>query len=477
MPPIIATVLFVIGILGLFWLDRDGEARTSKALWIPVVYLFLIGSRSVSAWLGIAPTESMSTAYMEGNPVDRAVLLAFLAVGLTVLITRRGRVGTLVQKNWPILLFFAYAALSILWSDFPYVTFKHWVKGIEDVVIVLVVLTEANPAIGVRRLLTRAGFVMIPLSVLLSRYYPNLGRMLDTQSWTIQSVGVATQKNQLGTICLIFGLGSLWCFLSAYRDREDAARGRRMVAHGAMLGMVILLLQMCDSMTSIVCFVLAGLLMLLISRSAAAGKRARVHLLVAAAACVALFPLFVAPSLVQTVGRDTTFSGRTDIWHGLLSLDHHPVVGVGYNSFFLGPRLSEIWSIDNGELYHLQEAHNGYLQVYLELGWIGVSLLALLFITGYRKVVTAFRQDPFAGSLGLALFVATLIHGLTEADFAPQWPLWFSLLLAIVGASQILSKEAEVSVPTRSGVNPERRIRQAVAAGAAAQAAALARCR
>ena len=55
MPRAVATVIYAVGILGLFYLDRDEDSRMSKALWIPAVWLFLTSSRGVSLWLGMAP--------------------------------------------------------------------------------------------------------------------------------------------------------------------------------------------------------------------------------------------------------------------------------------------------------------------------------------------------------------------------------------------------------------------------------------
>src|SRR5271165_6342245 len=407
MTALIATILFSIGIIGLFVLDRDHEARTSKALWIPVVYLLCTGSRPVSMWLGYAQPFGVEGG-IYSSPIDQAVQLVLLALGLMVLIARGRKVGSPLRSSGPILLFFSYAALSILWSDFPSVTLKHWTKGVEDIVMVLVVLTDGDPVMAVKRLLTRAGFILIPLSLLLCRYYPRLGRIF-TKGWLVEFVGVSTQKNQLGMICMIFGLGSLWCFLRAYRDRESAARSRHLLAHGVMLGIVVWLLLMCRSLTSSVCLVLAGTVMALASRRSPEAKPARVHLLVAAAVCIALFPLFVAPSLVESFGRDATFSGRTAIWNRVPELVRNPWVGEGYETFLVGPRLLELRKTFEDSF---QEAHNGYLEVYLNLGWIGVSLFALLLITGYQKVVAAFRRDPAVGSLSLAFFVAVVIYAL-----------------------------------------------------------------
>jgi len=430
MPYQIPTLLCIIGILGLYLLDREKNAKVSKTLWLPVIYLLIIGSRSVSQWLGIAPPEAENGVY--ATPLDAAVQLVLLALAFIALIFKWRKVVSLLRGNGSILMFYSYAAVSIIWSDFPYQTFKHWTKAVEDLLMVLIVLTDRDPVMAVRRVLTRVGFILIPISPLLSMYYPTLGRRF-TKSGDVEYIGVTVQKNQLGVICLIFGLGSLWCFLRAYRDRTGVVRSRRLLAHGTMLGIVAWLLNMCHSLTSSVSLVLAGSVMALASRRSTRAKPARVHLLVVAALCIALFPLFVAPSLVESMGRSTTFSGRTEIWRVLPGLVRNHWVGAGYETFLVGPRLVELKGIIDQTF---QEAHNGYLEVYLNLGWIGVSLFAFVVITGYRKVFAALRQDPAIGSLNLAFFVAVLIEGLTEAPFRMLTPTWFVLLWAIIGASK-----------------------------------------
>jgi O-antigen ligase len=427
MSQLTATILVIFAIIGLFVLDRDREARTSRALWIPFIYLLIIGSRAVSSWFGTTPPPD--ALYGDGvysSPVDQAVNLGLLAVGLMALIARRRKVGLLVWRNGPIVLFYCYAALSILWSDLPFFTFKHWTKAVEDLVMVLIVWTDADPVMAIRRLLTRAGFILIPLSLLFCKYYPDLGRGFDKDWETIYN-GVADTKNKLGIICLIFGLASLWCFFGAWRERKSPARRRRLLAHSILLGFVIVQLGMAHSVTASVCLVLSAAVMAVIRRSPRANA-ARVHLVVVTALCCALVPLFIAPSLVKNMGRDTTFSGRTEIWHILPRFVRNPWLGAGYETFLSGPRLVELKAIIDKTF---QEAHNGYLEVWLNLGWIGVSLFAFVVITGYRNAVAAFRRDPAIGSLRLAFFVAVLIEGLTEAPFRMLSPTWFLLLWAM----------------------------------------------
>ena len=70
MPPRIAAVFFVLGILGLFALARQVKERASKALWIPVFWLLIAGSRNVGQWLQMTSPMDQDSRYMDGNPVD-----------------------------------------------------------------------------------------------------------------------------------------------------------------------------------------------------------------------------------------------------------------------------------------------------------------------------------------------------------------------------------------------------------------------
>jgi hypothetical protein len=427
----VATFLYIVLIAGLFWLDRDPEARVSKALWIPTAYLLITSSRPVSMWLGMSPSGSQADIYREGSPIDAAVILALLIAGLTVLVRKAEQVEHVLKNNWSILLFFSYAALSILWSDYPFVTFKHWIKGIGDVAMVLIVLTEPEVTDAIKRLVTRVGFTLLPLSILLGKYYPGVGRFVN-RSWEMEWTGVATQKNGLGTICWVFGLGLLWRLRSVYDDREDLSRRRRLMALGTVFGMVIWLLWMCNSLTSICGLTMAGAVMLLSVRPTFRRNPPLVHLLVAALLGTSAFALFFQTSgaLVQDLGRDPSLSGRKDyIWAAVLSVPVSRVVGAGYETFWLGSRLQKVQSISGQDT---NESHNGYIEMYVNLGWVGVTLFAVLLVVGYGSVIHIYHRDPDAASLKLALFFGTVVAAFTEAAFRMMDSGWIFFLLAII---------------------------------------------
>src|SRR6266436_6334758 len=183
MSPQIATLVFSILIFWLFWIDRDRKLRTSKALWIPTVWVLINASRPASMWLAIfgfnvGPQTISADIYTEGSPIDRAVYTTLVVLGLIILIGRSREVGPLLRRNYPLVLFFSFAALSVFWSDFPFVTFKHFTKGVGDIEMVLIVLTDADAFGATKRLLSRIGFLLVPLSVLYCKYYPAIGRLL-----------------------------------------------------------------------------------------------------------------------------------------------------------------------------------------------------------------------------------------------------------------------------------------------------------
>lgn len=448
MPPQIATVVFVLGILGLFWLDRDREARISKALWIPVLWLLIIGSRGVSQWLQTGPTFDPPDKYLEGSPLDAYVFGTLLVAALIVLVGRRRQVGLFLRANGPILLFFFYCALSTLWSDYTFVAFKRWIKAVGDLMMVLIVLTDLEPTAALKRLLARVGFLLVPVSVLLVKYYPDLGRDYNRWTWTSFYEGVATSKNGLGIVCLLFGVGSVWRLCGALRAKDDPHRMRHLMAQGALFAMVMWLFWMTNSVTSLSCFLMASLLLVATSLRALARKTRVVHVLVAAMLFVSFSALFlnVGSDLVETMGRDATLTGRTVLWKVVLGMTGNPLFGTGFESFWLGPRLEKIWSI---YFWHPNEAHNGYIEIYLTLGWVGIGLLALLLVTGYLHALTEFRREPDTGSLKVAYFAITVAYNCTESAIKVMHPVWVFFLLATLAVPEPAASEA----PLPLGVN------------------------
>ncbi len=232
MSPSLATIVYAGGIIGLFYLDRDRSVRTAQSLWLPVIWIWIIGSRPVSLWLGLGGgSDDFATQLVEGSPYDAAIFGILLAAGIVVLIRHRTRTYTCLKASWPIFVYFAYCLLSVLWSDFPDIAFKRWIKAIGDLVMALVVVTDTDPVAAVGRLISRVGFILMPASVLFIKYFGDLGRGYDPDGRPMNT-GVTTNKNILGVITLVIALGTLWSFLDSLFAKRQPNRARHLLARG-----------------------------------------------------------------------------------------------------------------------------------------------------------------------------------------------------------------------------------------------------
>jgi exopolysaccharide production protein ExoQ len=444
MNPIIATLIYVCGIAGLFYLDRNTSVRTSRALWLPVIYLWITGSRSVSDWLGISPSGS-TNIQLEGSPLDAAVLGLLLVCSIGVIIFRWRKARILLAANWPILIYFVYCLASVSWSEHPDVAFKRWIKSIIDVAMAMIVVTDGQPVVAFRRMVSRVGFVLLPLSLLYIKYYPNLGRS-SSPSGEMENTGVTTNKNILGVVLLVICLGTLWHLVILLRDRAGRKSKRRLVAQGVLLAFGVFLLRTAHSATSIACFMLGGGLILATNHRAFRGKPARVQLLCLALVLVGAvtFLLTGQDDVANVLGRDSTLSGRTEIWSVLIPTVSNSMFGTGFESYWISPSAQKAWStLSQLGWWHpeilVPEAHNGYIEVYLNLGWIGLSLIATILITGFRRAIAAVKRYPSFAGLLVAYVMVSIVYSITEAGFRMLDPIWFYLLLAIVSSNAVLT--------------------------------------
>jgi O-antigen ligase len=132
--------------------------------------------------------------------------------------------------------------------------------------------------------------------------------------------------------------------------------------------------------------------------------------------------------IVSSAGRDFTLTGRTDLWYDLLKIaSHHRLVGVGYGSFWIGGVSHSLWDTH----YWLPtQAHNGYLDVYVELGLLGLAILVAVLFSGIRAVTEALDTYFEDSQLRITLVIVLLLHNITESSFLKaDHHLWFLFLL------------------------------------------------
>jgi exopolysaccharide production protein ExoQ len=434
MNPSLALLIWVVALLGLFYYDPAREHKSSAALWVPVTWLFFLGSRPPAMWLGVSYGGG-AQALEEGNPLDRTIFTLLTFAAFAILASRSFPLGNFVRQNSALACFLTFALLSVVWSDFPLATFKKWFRDMGAFMVVLVVLSDRRPLEAVRTVLRRVCYLLVPLSVVLIKYYPYLGKLYSP--WGGQEyTGVSTTKNMLGAVCLVSGIFFFWDTITRWHQRRDV-RGRRVILVDIVfIWMILWLLNLSQSSTSTICLAI-GCLMI----AAAHCNFGRRHPgWIKALAPITFFTYLILTlgfgmggQLSQAVGKSSDMSDRTHIWQVLLSTPINPVLGTGYQSFWLGPRARWVWARLSGD--NVMEAHDGYLQIYLDLGLIGLFLLGAFLIATYLRICQ--RLDPLTplGSLSLGFWTLLLFYNVTEASFEVDL-LFLTFLLAAVPVSK-----------------------------------------
>jgi exopolysaccharide production protein ExoQ len=387
-----------------------------------------------------------------------------MAAGAVVLVRRRVSWGRVIAQNPWIWLFFLWGALSIGWSDYPAVSLKRLIKAFGNVIMALVVLTEERPYDAVATLLRRLSFFFVPLSVLFVKYYPELGRAYNP--WTDEPMftGVAQQKNGLGQICLLAGTYFAWVLVRA----QDVSLRPPLHVTIALVAMTSWLLWKADSATSLSCLGLVCVLLLISRMPLVRSRPAR--LVGLGATAVVVFGVLEATVgfsglIVTLLGRDPTLTTRTPMWHGLVEMMQHPLIGEGYESFWLGGRLMAVFKmVDN----RLHQAHNGYLEIYLSLGLIGLGFLIVSILSGFLKVRRHLETEHVTGILRLCLVAAVVLYNWTEATFVGVSNMWVLFFLGVIDvAARVATGESRrpvhggAPVVISSAPRPELALREA----------------
>lgn len=425
-----------ICILIIGWLmRRDIQRRPglSGGLWLVVLWVIMISSRSVSMWFNYGGYEMEAESYDSGNPIERATYFLFIAIGVYILYRRRLGLGEVIRANRWVFVFYLFWMLSTLWADSTLIAFKRCFKDMGNVVMVMIVLSEAKPTEAIKALFVRCAYVLVLMSVLFIRYIPELGRTYHNWSGAMMYTGVATHKNTLGVLALVSCIFLLWDILDRWSADGRAGRWKAIAPDAVVFLVSLWLLFTSHSATSRFCFVIgAGLFLALRLKSIQARLPMLVRTcIIGAALFLVLDAVFgireaVTTALLEILDRDPTLTGRTDAWSVLLKELDNPIVGAGFNSFWTGERMTRIW-----EEYAIIQAHNGYVETYLNGGVVGLCLLAGLLLSAGQRVKNAlYRGLPFA-RIQFVFWLTVILHNFSEASFSKLCLLWFVALLVV----------------------------------------------
>ncbi|HSU55541.1 MAG TPA: O-antigen ligase family protein, partial [Candidatus Dormibacteraeota bacterium] len=383
--------------------DMQWRKAGSWALLIPGIWLAIQGSRPISYWFGGQIGESS----LDANPINTLIFTGLLLAALIILSRRSINWALFIRHNKMLCLIYFYLALSALWSEMPMISFKRVIKDFGCVLMALVYLTEPNPAETVRTIFVRVSYLLFPLSVVFIKFFPDIGRQFS-HAGEAMFTGITLQKNSLGELVFVFGVMIVWDLVEISKQEPRPGKKFQMGLRVLLFLIGFWLLRMCDSQTSLLCLTI-GLAILWGSAKVVKMRQGRKVLIACIVFVICLAALDqtigLKDMIIRAMGRNPTLTGRTDIWKLVLRQNTDPILGSGFYTF---------WDSSKGQavmdaFMKINEAHNGYLEMYVDGGIVGDILLCMLLVAGGRRAI----DGLFAGALGkvgLIFWVLPIIY-------------------------------------------------------------------
>lgn len=345
-----------------------------------------------------------------------------LASVLVLWLMLRGNTLTAYLRQWygqkVLLIFLGLCAASVAWSVAPAVTSFQ--------VIVLVAATWIAAYIGMRCTVVEvARYVSwFAAGVVIGSVYlavvdplsPGVQRFYGPDVWR----GVFWNRNHLGSIAAFL---SVILLIRLIDLRAQPGRAARVFFFAVYLGMLFLVYKS-KSTTGLLVAVIAHAACILAALWTIFEKRLRRgHYLLAVAVGILLVAL-VLGNLEQIFGlfnKDFRLSGRVRLWNHLLDevVAQRPLLGYGLGSLWSDPVFRQSGKHLIGTPPVIGD--NGFIDVLLNLGIVGLTAMVAVFIVAWKRVVQfLIRQKTIASIFPLAVMLCATLSNLT-----------FSLLMEI----------------------------------------------
>jgi O-antigen ligase len=360
----------------------------------------------------------------EGNLVMRTMFGVIHAISLGLVAVRWRASLQAISRRATLLVLMALALASTEWSAAPDLTLRRAVAFVGTTALGVFLAARFTPR-ELLRVVAGAFGTMAVLSLVfalgLSRYGVDHG--IHPGAWQ----GVFTHKNVLGKAMVI---GAVTFLLL----RADLPRERRWIGT-AGLALCVFLVLMSTSKTALS-------VMLVLFASAALFRMLRLRMDLAVIVFVGAVVVggsvvaLVASNweaLLLAMGKDPSLTGRIPMWEVLArTIQERPWFGYGYNAFWLGeegPSAGPLKEIG----WLTPSAHNGYLEVALQLGLIGLAVFLAGYLAAFRQAVAGVRRTLTADGLWpLLILTFMLLYNFSESVLLEKNNVNWTLYVAAV---------------------------------------------
>lgn len=405
----------------VIWSRDDRQSLLlSGAMWALIVLMIVPESFDYQSLLTGQPNS--------GGVISRLLWASLLAISV-VIIVRRGSLAWLLLRtmNPFMFLFVALAVASIAWSIDPSLSARRLIRMATIVLACTAFVLIAWHAKRLQKVLRPILTIVLLASLAFGLVFPLYGIHPESAPELLGAWrGLANHKN---------GFGALASFALIFWFHSGLTREVKIWPAITGCAVAIACLLLSRSSTAIATSVVVMLLMLVFVKTPD-HLRTLLPIFVTALTAVlliyALAILNLIPGLntlmspiAAMIDKDLTFTGRTDIWAILTEhISYRPLLGTGYGAFWTaGPVAGTesyefIWRMGG---FYPGSAHNGYLEIVNDLGWVGLACFFGYVVYYIRQALQLMGVDRNQGALYLALFFQQAITNLSETH-------WFSVL-------------------------------------------------
>ncbi|MFN7535856.1 MAG: O-antigen ligase family protein, partial [Brevundimonas sp.] len=299
--------------------------------------------------------------------------------------------------------------------------------------------------VALPRLLACAGLVMAVGSLVFVLAFPPNGihRDVNVGLWR----GMWYEKNQMGQVMVCVAVAAAAWLSVAGRHWRIAA---------ITLVLATFLMIMSQSKTSLLCWLIGFGLVGAVWAARQGGAVLGVLTVwgaTFAAIAVGVGFLLGGPAILVALGKDPSLTGRTEIWAALMDMvAERPWTGYGYAAFWTRTSVpADIIQAQTGWL--VPSAHNGWIDLLVQVGWPGAVLVGTILLIGFAATVARLSTSGLVeGGFSLAYLAIVATLSLSESVLLHHQDLAWVMVLAIVARSTMLQ-----GYPSPAAVAPDRR--------------------
>ena len=332
MPPKFALIICTVFVFFLLRMERKQSPQVSRVFWIPTCWMLVIASKPLGTWFQFGEGAA-------GSLLDQLFLVTLFCLSLFILASRNFAWSRAIKENPWLYLLIGYMLGSVFWSDIPFISLKRWVRELVAVLMAFIVLSEQYPRQAIESLFKRAIYILIPLSLILIKYFPEYGVQFRNQGG-LMWIGVTLQKNGLGRLCMIAVFFLSWKLVRRWQGKDIPVSKYQTLADLSILILTLYIMIGPDdqysatALASLIVGLATFFCMLLMKKFKISLGVNTLTMIMAFIIGIGILQPFIGGSAVSgfasTMGRNSTLTGRTEIWAELTPLAmRQPIFGSG----------------------------------------------------------------------------------------------------------------------------------------------------